>query len=340
MTKASSFNLKYFFENFDKLVLSITTFFFLVGFFCLAFFLNKLGIGLAIDLTFLPIYGAVSVMLSSILAASLMIPYFIGVSRDIIPSFKSNQLHDLSLRYFGCVVIPLCISAIIFYNGFGFGWLWALQIFLQLLYAAFLSVYFRSNFSWKSKAHLMEFSILFALFLFFSLFITVFFAIDLLYVIEILLDRQMGNIEAVYPYIFISFGFLVILYSPIFLVKSGRYNFGVIYFAVMVFFVVMVGFPDFLGQRTLRLIGTGGGIVKKYNVRMEDVGSLPLKARSMFCNDMVNCNFTISRRACLWFSSGSDLYISEISGFDAQKKFCTAPQGAVFSLGKSLLIER
>ncbi|WP_144410262.1 hypothetical protein [Chromobacterium vaccinii] len=339
MSKINYTGLKYIFENFDKLILSITTFFFLAGFFCLAIFLHKLGIGMVFDLTFLPVYGAVSVMLSSILAVSLLIPYFIGVSREIIPSFKNGRFYDLSWRYVGCVVIPLFISAFFFYGGISFPLLWVCQFSSQLFYVTILSIRFRGGYPWQSYFHLKEFFVLLSFFMFFSVFITVFFAIDLGYVIEILIDRSKGDVEAFYPYVFYCVIFVIILYLPILVARGGSYNFAVIYFAVMVFFAVMVGFPDFLGQRTLRLIGNGGGIVKKYTVRMEEVGVIPLNAKSMFCDDSVNCNFTIPRRVCLWFSTASDLYISEISGLDARKNFCSSPQGKVFPLGKTFLIE-
>lgn len=317
----------------------VTTVLFSIGFFCLAIFLNEFGIELSFDLAFLPIYGFASILLSSVLVVSFMIPYLIGASREIIPSFRIDKFHDHSYLYFGCVVIPLFIFAVFVYNGLSFLWSIAGYFVLQFCYVAFLLYRFRRAFSWRSKFYLKEFAVLFTFFMLFSIFVTLIFAIDFIYIFEMLVDRRMGSIEALYPYVGFCVGFALILYLPILVARGGHYNFAVTFFSVVIFFSVIVGFPDFLAKRTLRWVGSGGGVVKNYTVRMEDVGAMSLRAREVFCNSSIDCSFVISRRVCVWFSTGANLYISEISAIDAQKKFCAEPQGKVFSLAKSFLIE-
>ncbi|MDC7691081.1 hypothetical protein [Vogesella indigofera] len=340
MDKAFLMKLKYIFEHFDKFVLLVTTILFSIGFFCLATFLNGLEIELAFDLAFLPIYGFASILLSSVLVVSLMIPYFIGASREIIPSFRIGKFYDLSCRYFVCVAIPLFIFAVFICNGINFLWSMAGYFALQFFYVAFLLYRFRRTLSWKSKFYLKEFAALLSFFMFFSIFVTLVFAIDFIYVFEMLVDRRMESIEALYPYVGFCVGFAVVLYLPILVARGGYYNFAVTFFSVVIFLLVMVWFPDFLAKRTLRWVGSGGGVVKNYTVRMEDFGAMSLRAKEVFCNSSINCSFVISRRVCVWFSTGADLYISEISAIDARKKFCAEPQGKVFSLAKSFLVEQ
>jgi len=331
--------LRYFFENFDKAVLVVTTFLFLVGFGCLVAFLGRLGIGLSFDLSFLPVYGAVSVFISLTTVMSFLIPYFIIISREFIPSFRIGRIYDATWRFFGCVFIPLFFWSVGMYGVISLGVMCALLVFSQIFYVILIVRKFRGEYPWANSKQFLHAFVLFSFFISTSALIGVFFSINLIYWAGFAIGRGLGNEEVLFFYLAYSLLFLIVLYLPIALTR-GRSDSSIFLLLVgLFFFLSLIFWPDFLGRNALRVIGTGGGIVVNYGLKYDSREDAPLMARKVFCDNAKECNFVISRRVCLWFSAGENLYISELHGADLRGRFCNGPLGKVFPIQSSFIVK-
>lgn len=331
--------LKYLFENFDKAVLAVTTFLFLVGFGCLIAFLSRLGVGLSFDLSFLPVYGAVSVFISLTTVMSFLIPYFIIISRQFIPSFRIGRFYDASWRFLGCVFIPLFFWSIGMYGVIGLGAMCALLVFSQILYVIIIVRKFRGEYPWASSKQFLHASVLLFFFLSTSILIGFFFSINLIYLADFAIGRGIGNEDALYFYLLYSFLFLIALYFPIAVTRGRSDSSNFLLLVGLFFFSSLIFWPDFLGRNALRVIGTGGGIVVNYGLKYDSRADAPLMARKVFCDNAKECNFVISRKVCLWFSAGENFYISELHGVDLRGRFCNGPLGKVFPIQSSFIVK-